>query len=87
MKLLIIDDEVSLRPTRRLTLESMGRIGTEAPNSARALELLGHRQFDVAFHDLRLACKRGLELWPELLRLAPGLHTVMVTLAPRSRPP
>jgi NtrC-family two-component system response regulator AlgB len=79
MNLLIIDDDASLRRTLRLTLEALGHSTTEAANSAQALELLGHRLFDLAFLDLRLAREQGLDLLPELLRLAPGLHVVIVT--------
>jgi NtrC-family two-component system response regulator AlgB len=79
MNVLIIDDEASLRRTLRITLESMGHVVAEAANSAQALERLGHRPFDLAFLDLRLARELGLDLLPELLRLAPGLHVVVVT--------
>src|SRR5262249_47727464 len=42
-------------------------------------EALGHGLFEVAFLDLRLAREQGLDLLPELLRLAPGLDVVVVT--------
>jgi NtrC-family two-component system response regulator AlgB len=79
MNLLIIDDEASVRRTLRLTLEAMGHSVTETANSAQALELLSHRAFDLAFLDLRLAREQGLDLLLELLRLAPGLHVVIIT--------
>jgi NtrC-family two-component system response regulator AlgB len=79
MNILIVDDEASLRRTLRTALEAMGHRVSEAGDSAQALELLGHRQFDLALLDLRLARERGLDVLPELLRLAPGLHVVIVT--------
>jgi NtrC-family two-component system response regulator AlgB len=79
MNILIIDDDASVRRAMRATLESMGHLVSDAANSAQALELLGHRLFDLAFLDLRLAREHGLDLLPELLRLAPGLHVVIVT--------
>jgi two-component system, NtrC family, response regulator AlgB len=79
MTLLIIDDDPSVRRTLRLTLETMGHNVAEAASSAQALELLGHRLFDLAFLDLRLAREQGLDLLPELLRLAPALHVVIIT--------
>jgi NtrC-family two-component system response regulator AlgB len=79
MNILIIDDDASLRRTLRHALEALGHSVTEAANSAQALELLGHRQFDQALLDLRLAREQGLDVLPELLRLAPGLHVVIVT--------
>src|SRR5438105_14009668 len=54
MNILIIDDEPSLRRTLRTALEAMGHHATEARDGPQALELAGHRQFDLAFLDLRL---------------------------------
>jgi NtrC-family two-component system response regulator AlgB len=79
VNILIIDDEASLRRTLRTALESMGHQATEARDGAQALDLLGHRQFDLVFLDLRLAREQGLDLLPELLRLAPGLDVVIIT--------
>jgi NtrC-family two-component system response regulator AlgB len=79
MNILIVDDEASLRRTLRTALESMGHSATEARDSAQALDVLAHRLFDVAFLDLRLAGERGMDLLPELLRLAPGLDVVVIT--------
>lgn len=79
MNVLIIDDETSLRRTFRTTLEVMGHQVAEARDGSQALELLGHRLFDVAFLDLRLAHEQGLDLLPELLRLAAGLSVVVIT--------
>jgi NtrC-family two-component system response regulator AlgB len=52
---------------------------SEARDGTQALELLGHRFFDVAFLDMRLGQEPGLDLLPSLLRLAPGLQVVMIT--------
>jgi NtrC-family two-component system response regulator AlgB len=79
MNILVIDDEASLRRTLRTALETMGHQVAEAANGPRAVELLGHRQFDLAFLDLRLGPDQGLELLPELLALAPGLDVVVIT--------
>jgi two-component system, NtrC family, response regulator AlgB len=77
--LLVIDDEASLRRTLRTALESIGHQVTEAANSAQALSALRLQRFDLAFLDLRLGTEKGLELLPELLRAAPGLHVVIIT--------
>lgn len=52
---------------------------TEAPDGARAEECLAHGMFDVAFLDLRLGQDKGLDVLPNLLRLAPGLAVVVIT--------
>jgi NtrC-family two-component system response regulator AlgB len=79
VNILIIDDEPSLRRTLRTALESMGHQVAEAGDKVQGLERVGHWQFDLALLDLRLARDQGLELLPELLRLAPGLHVVVIT--------
>ncbi len=77
--LLVIDDEPSLRRTLRITLESMGHRVAEAANGAQALDALRQQRFDLALLDLRLGKEHGLELLPELLRVAQGLHVVIIT--------
>src|SRR4051812_37740070 len=57
----------------------MAHSATEARDGPQALEMLGHRQFELAFLDLRLGQEQGLDVLPELLRLAPGLAVVVVT--------
>jgi two-component system, NtrC family, response regulator AlgB len=79
MNILVIDDDASLRRTMRLSLEVLGHQAVEARDSAQALQMLGHRPFEMALLDLHLAEERGLDLLPRLLSLAPGLHVVIVT--------
>ncbi len=79
MNILVIDDDASLRRTVRMSLELLAHRATEARDSTQALELLSRRPFDAALLDLRLGEELGLELLPRLLRLAPGLHVVVVT--------
>lgn len=79
MNTLIIDDEASLRRTLRIALETMQHQVNEASDSARALELVGHYRFDIAFLDLRLGREQGMDLLPQLLRLSPGLDVVVIT--------
>lgn len=77
--LLVIDDEANLRRTLRTVLESMGHRVTDAANGAQALAALRQKRFALAFLDLRLGQEKGLELLPDLLRTAPGLHVVVIT--------
>ncbi len=79
MNILVIDDDASLRRTLRLSLEVLGHRAVEARDGVQAIELLGRQPFEMALLDLRLAQENGLELLPRLLRLAPGLHVVIVT--------
>ena len=79
MRILLIDDEASLRRTLRIALESMEHSVAEASTSDQVLDLLGHRQFDAAFLDLRLGQDKGLDLLPSLLQLSPGLPVIIIT--------
>jgi NtrC-family two-component system response regulator AlgB len=79
MHILLIDDEASLRRTLRTALETMGHQVAEARDPGQAREALGRGAFDLAFLDLRLGREEGMELLPELLRLAPGLEVVVIT--------
>jgi NtrC-family two-component system response regulator AlgB len=79
MDILLIDDDASLRRTIRTALETMGHRVADARDRLQAIDTLGHGQFQVAFLDLRLAREQGLDLLPELLRMAPGLNVVVIT--------
>lgn len=79
MHLLLIDDDPSLRKSVRLALTAMGHSVTEAVDGKQALDEIARRSFDLALLDLRLAREHGLDVLPELLRLAPGLPVVVVT--------
>ena len=79
MNILVIDDDVSLRRTLRMSLEVLGHQAVEAGDGAQALELLSRRPLDTALLDLRLGQEQGLDLLPRLLAMAPGLHVVVVT--------
>jgi two-component system, NtrC family, response regulator AlgB len=79
MNILIVDDEASLRRTLRTALEVMGCRVAEARDGEQARAAVGHGLYQLAFLDLRLAGEQGLDLLPEMLRLAPGLYVVVIT--------
>jgi NtrC-family two-component system response regulator AlgB len=79
LNLLVIDDEGSLRRTLRTALESMGHRVADAATGTQGLDALRRQRFDLAFLDLRLGRENGLDLLPEMLRVAPGLHVVIIT--------
>jgi NtrC-family two-component system response regulator AlgB len=79
LNVLIVDDEPTIRRRLKIALESMGHHVVDAKDSAQALELVSHRPFEVAFLDMRLGQERGVDLLPEMLRLAPGLTVIIFT--------
>src|ERR1700755_285153 len=79
MRLLIIDDEASIRKTTAIALEGMGYETLGAETSAVALKHLDGSHFDVAFLDLKLRSENGLEFLPKLRKSNPHLDVVVFT--------
>ena len=79
MNILVIDDDPSLRRTLRVSLEVLGHQAVEARDGTTALQQLGRRPLEMALLDLHLGQEKGLDLLPQLLRLAPGLQVVIIT--------
>ncbi|MDD2764577.1 MAG: sigma-54 dependent transcriptional regulator [Opitutaceae bacterium] len=79
MRILIVDDEASIRKTTAVAVQTTGHEAVEAPNGARALKLVETEGFDVCFLDVKLGAEDGLMLLEKLLQLTPGLAVVMFT--------
>ena len=77
MRVLIIDDELSIRAMTAVALETMGHQTAAAEDADAALRQLAAEHFDAAFLDLRLADQNGLELLPRLLQSQPGLGVII----------
>ena len=79
MRILIIDDEESIRSTLSVMLQGLGHDVVEAGNGQTALKEVDKAQFDLAFLDLRLGDENGLDLLPDLLRGNTNLDVVVFT--------
>ena len=79
MRILIIDDEIHIRKTTTMTLETLGHECEQAHNSAEALSLMKKGSFDAAFLDLRLGDESGLDVIPKLLAQEPKLNVIVFT--------
>ena len=79
MRILIVDDEASIRKTTAVAVQTAGHEAVEAPNGARALKLVETEGFDVCFLDLKLGAEDGLMIMEKLLQLSPGLAVIMFT--------
>ena len=79
MKVLVIDDDRSIRETLGMTLETQGHAVTAVATGAAALKRLQEGGYEAAFLDIRLTNESGLDLLPELLRLSPRLAVVVMT--------
>ncbi|HSY53876.1 MAG TPA: sigma-54 dependent transcriptional regulator [Opitutaceae bacterium] len=79
MRVLIVDDELGIRKTTAIAVETMGCEVVSVPGGARALKTLETESFDVCFLDLNLGAENGLDVLDRLLKAAPGMAVVMFT--------
>src|SRR5437764_12113998 len=79
LRVLVIDDEKNIRATLSMCLEGIGCQVTAVPSGEAALAALGRQAFDLAFLDLRLGERNGLELLSQLLAESPQLAVVVIT--------
>ncbi|MCE5269841.1 sigma-54 dependent transcriptional regulator [bacterium] len=79
LNVLIVDDELNIRKTLAVCLESRGHRVTGVSNGADARAEADRQLFDLAFVDLRLGTENGLDLIPALTGACPWLRIVMIT--------
>jgi len=79
MKLLLMDDEDSLRLLVRDELENGGFEVTEAESGERAIELLQGAKFDLAILDIRMPGIDGLEVLKRIRKGGRATKVIMLT--------
>lgn len=79
LHVLVVDDELNIRKTLTICLETEGHKVTAVSNFQDALTEASHRSFELAFVDLRLGTDDGLDLIPALLAATPWLKIIVVT--------
>jgi NtrC-family two-component system response regulator AlgB len=79
MRVLIVDDEPSIRRTLRLTLEAAGHSVDDIGTADGAVRLAEESPYDVALVDLRLGADSGLDLLEALRTQSPRLAAVIIT--------
>jgi NtrC-family two-component system response regulator AlgB len=79
MRVLIIDDDDSIRRTTSVVFEGMGYEVVGVARGRAALDRLDREPFDFAFLDLKLNGENGLDILPELLKRDPQLNVVVFT--------
>ena len=84
MRALVVDDELNIRRTLAVALESMGYEATTAATGADALGELKARRFDVMLLDHMLPGRSGIEV-AKTLR-ASGNATPILMLTARDAP-
>jgi len=84
-RILVVDDEESVRMCLRMMLELEGHQVTEASDGAEALNLFAMGEFDLVMTDLQMPVMEGNQLAANLKLLAPSLPILMVTASGRAR--
>jgi CheY-like chemotaxis protein len=84
-RILLVDDEESLRACLRMVLELEGLQVTEASNGAEALHVFALGEFDLVITDFQMPVMTGNELAVKLKLLAPSLPILMITASGRAR--
>jgi len=79
LQILVVDDELNIRKTMAICLETEGHKVTAVGNFQDALAEASSKSFDLAFVDLRLGTDDGLDLIPRLLAATPGLKIIVIT--------
>jgi NtrC-family two-component system response regulator AlgB len=79
LNILVVDDEINIRKTLSVCLETEGYNVVAVSNFQDALTESSRRSFDLAFVDLRLGASSGLDLIPSLLAATPWLKIIVIT--------
>ena len=84
-RILIVDDEESLRACLRMMLELDGHQVTEASNGAEALRLFTLGDFDLVITDFEMPILNGSELALGIKLLSASLPILMITASEKAR--
>jgi CheY-like chemotaxis protein len=78
-RILLVDDEPSVREAFRMMLEFDGHSVTEANDGAEALDLFARGQIDLVVTDFEMPVMKGNELAVRIKQLAPQQPILMIT--------
>jgi two-component system response regulator AtoC len=78
-RILIVDDEPSIRKVLQAHLKRSGYSTTEAPDGARAISLLHEEAFELLISDLRMPNIDGMELLGYCRSHFPGMPVILIT--------
>lgn len=79
LKILIVDDEDSLRLSLASILELEGYDVKSAEDGFKAIELAKQESFDIMFSDIRMPGISGTETYKEIKKIRPNIIGVMMT--------
>ncbi|HEX3148527.1 MAG TPA: sigma-54 dependent transcriptional regulator [Gemmataceae bacterium] len=79
LRVLFVDDEVSLQELMRSELPRLGHEVTVCPDGRSALRVMEKSTFDAAILDLKMPDMTGIQVLERLKQLAPDTEAVMMT--------
>lgn len=79
MKILIVDDEISIQRYMKELLEELGYDSETAERADDATQLLADSRFDLVISDIEMPGRSGLELAGDLRRDHPHLPVILTT--------
>jgi len=80
IRVLLVDDEPSIRRALRTPLNEMGFVTTEASRGEEAIQLLHAQTFDVVLLDVNMPGIGGVKTLERLRSMAPRLPILMLTV-------
>jgi len=78
-RILIVDDELVVRDSLGKWFNSEGYTAQPAAGAREALEIIQHKEFDIALLDIKMPGMDGMELQARLKEADPDLTIVMMT--------
>jgi len=81
-KILVVDDEESIRFSFDIFLSEVGYVVSTASSYSDAMELIEQIDYDLVFADIIMEGKTGIDLLKNIRRIQPNTPVVMITGAP-----
>ena len=78
-RILLVDDDESLRPMIQMMLERLRHEVTPTTDGALALKQFGESQFDLGLTDLVMPNVEGLEMIRRLVEIDPGARIIAMS--------
>jgi two-component system, NtrC family, response regulator HydG len=79
MRVFIVDDDRDLAESLAIALEGSGYQVEMAYSGEEAIKIFSEKTFDIAFMDVKLPGKNGVESFLEIKKMKPGARVVMMT--------
>jgi DNA-binding NtrC family response regulator len=79
MRVLLVDDDSTLRDLMRYTLEAQGYTVIEAADGLQAIEAVQKQRFDAAILDVNMPKLSGLQVLEKMREIAPSTFCIVMT--------